>query len=130
MVLLVDQWSKRLVRRRVADRCLRAGPVLRIRPVAQRRGYYSRDVTRSLLPLVWLAALVCAIVLYGSGAKFGSPVALLGLSVALGGSAGNLWDILRRHYVVDFIDLRWWPVFNIADVAIIVGLVAALWPYG
>ena len=28
----------------------------------------------------------------------------------------------------DFIDLRWWPVFNIADVGIVVGLVVAFWP--
>jgi signal peptidase II len=48
--------------------------------------------------------------------------------LALGGAAGNLRDILRRHYILDFIDLRWWPVFNLADVSIVAGLLLAFWP--
>jgi signal peptidase II len=79
------------------------------------------------LVLIWFAALASAIALHGSGAWFQSHVSLLGLGMALGGAAGNLWDILRRHYVVDFIDLGWWPVFNLADVAIVAGLVLAFW---
>jgi signal peptidase II len=31
-------------------------------------------------------------------------------------------DRLRLGYVVDFIDLRWWPVFNLADSAIVIGV--------
>jgi len=38
------------------------------------------------------------------------------------GASGNLYDRLRFGYVVDFIDLRVWPVFNIADVSICVGV--------
>ncbi len=51
---------------------------------------------------------------------------MLGIGCALGGAAGNLLDILRRQHVVDFIDLGWWPVFNLADVAIVGGLLLAL----
>lgn len=46
----------------------------------------------------------------------------LGLAVMLGGVAGNLYDRLQTGYVVDFLDLRFWPVFNIADIAIVVGV--------
>ncbi|HAP32576.1 MAG TPA: signal peptidase II [Firmicutes bacterium] len=45
-----------------------------------------------------------------------------GLAVMLGGAAGNLFDRLQTGYVVDFIDLRFWPVFNLADVAIVAGV--------
>lgn len=45
-----------------------------------------------------------------------------GLAVMLGGAAGNLFDRLQTGYVVDFIDLRFWPVFNFADVAIVAGV--------
>jgi signal peptidase II len=55
-------------------------------------------------------------------------VALLGLGAALGGAAGNLLDVVRRRSIVDFIDLGWWPTFNLADVAILAGLAAAFWP--
>ena len=46
----------------------------------------------------------------------------LGLSLILGGAVGNLIDRLRVGYVVDFIDVRVWPVFNLADSAITVGV--------
>ena len=48
----------------------------------------------------------------------------------LGGVAGNLIDRIFRQYVVDFIDVGFWPVFNIADAAIsvsVIGLVLYFW---
>ncbi len=54
--------------------------------------------------------------LYGLGRK-----AALGL--VLGGAAGNLLDRLRLGYIIDFLDFRVWPVFNIADSAITVGII-------
>jgi len=47
----------------------------------------------------------------------------LPLSLILGGAVGNLIDRLRFGYVVDFIDLRFWPVFNVADSCITIGAV-------
>ncbi|NLZ54251.1 MAG: signal peptidase II [Thermoanaerobacteraceae bacterium] len=43
------------------------------------------------------------------------------IAMILGGAIGNLVDRLRFGYVVDFLDFRVWPVFNIADCAIVVG---------
>ena len=45
------------------------------------------------------------------------------LSLILGGACGNLIDRLRLGYIVDFLDFRIWPVFNLADSAITVGIV-------
>ena len=75
--------------------------------------------------LVWCAALVAMVVLHRSGGWFQSQVAMIGLGLALGGAAGNLLDGLRDRAIVDFIDLGWWPVFNVADVAIVAGLLTA-----
>ena len=44
-----------------------------------------------------------------------------------GGTVGNLIDRLRFGYVVDFIDFRWWPVFNVADSCICVGVGMLVW---
>jgi signal peptidase II len=47
----------------------------------------------------------------------------------IGGAAGNLADRLVRDHggaVVDWIDLRWWPVFNVADAAVSIGVVLVL----
>jgi len=129
LLLLLDQWSKRMVQEYVRDQRVCWGPILRIRWVASRKELYRHNGARAGLVLIWLAALVSVIALHGSGGWFQSEVALVGLGLALGGAAGNLWDILRRRYVVDFIDLQWWPVFNLADVAIVTGLAVAFWRY-
>ncbi len=50
----------------------------------------------------------------------------VGLSLVLGGAVGNLIDRLRLGAVIDFLDLHWrsyhWPAFNVADMAICVGV--------
>lgn len=45
-----------------------------------------------------------------------------GLGLLVGGSLGNVIDRVRTGYVVDFFDFRIWPVFNIADTAIVCGV--------
>ena len=44
------------------------------------------------------------------------------LVLQLGGATGNLIDRVRLGYVIDFFDLRVWPVFNVADIAIVFGV--------
>ncbi len=127
VLMLLDQWSKSMVQRHVPDRCISWGPILRIRYVTSLKDIYRRDDARAVLVLVWFAALVSAIILRRSGVWFQGHAAQFGLGLAFGGAAGNLLDILRRRCIVDFIDLRWWPVFNLADVAIVGGLAVALW---
>jgi len=45
------------------------------------------------------------------------------LSLILGGVLGNLFDRVRLGYVIDFLDFRVWPVFNVADSAITIGVI-------
>lgn len=51
----------------------------------------------------------------------------LGLTLALAGGVGNLADRLRWGHVIDFLDVRFWPVFNVADIAIVTGVILLLW---
>lgn len=51
----------------------------------------------------------------------------LSLGLLLGGNGGNLLDRLRTGLVVDFLDLRVWPVFNLADCAIVLGAFLLVW---
>ena len=46
----------------------------------------------------------------------------LGLSLLAGGAIGNVIDRMQTGYVVDFFDFRIWPVFNVADIAIVTGV--------
>ena len=125
-VFVVDQAAKRAAEMYAATRVIRVGSLFDIRHALNRRSIYGRPSARAAMLLVWLAALVSAILLAESlHGQYTPPVAL---GLALGGAAGNLSDILRMHAVRDFVDLGWWPVFNIADVAIIAGLALTFFP--
>ena len=72
------------------------------------------------LGLVMLAVMT-VVVVRGDLPRW--PAAALGL--VAGGAVGNLIDRLFRDHdgaVVDFIDLQWWPVFNVADASIFLGV--------
>lgn len=125
LLFLLDWKSKQAVSELVANSGLAVGQMLRIHRVAHTSALYKSRRFRGFLAVTWLVALVSAILLHRLGVRFQSHLALWGLGAALGGAAGNLRDIFRWHYVVDFIDLGWWPVFNLADVAIVAGLAAA-----
>lgn len=51
-----------------------------------------------------------------------SGLVRVGFGAIAGGAFGNIIDRLRLGYVVDFADLRWWPVFNVADSCITLGV--------
>ncbi|MBA3461138.1 MAG: signal peptidase II [Deltaproteobacteria bacterium] len=82
-----------------------------------------------------LLALFAAVALIGIGviASKTRPeerITRLGLAMIAGGAIGNLIDRLRDGAVTDFIRWRWhehrWPIFNIADAALLIGLVFLL----
>lgn len=125
-LLLLDQTSKRAVRSCGPDRVI-FGSFLRIRYFRNLNRIYASRHGRTALALIWLIAFLSAILLRGYGGWFQSPLAEIGLGLALGGAAGNLSDILLHQYVVDFIDFGWWPIFNFADVGIVGGLALAFW---
>jgi len=54
------------------------------------------------------------------------PVLPVALGLVIGGSVSNLADRVRLGHVTDFLDLRWWPAFNLADTFIVVGVAALL----
>lgn len=78
---------------------------------------------RGLL-FILVAVVVSVFIIVSYRRVVTSPLAVrLGLGLILGGAVGNLIDRIRLGYVVDFIDLGWWPVFNLADSSIVVGVV-------
>ena len=50
-----------------------------------------------------------------------------GATLFVGGAIGNLIDRARQGLVIDFFDFRIWPVFNVADIAICVGVAMILY---
>jgi signal peptidase II len=77
----------------------------------------------TLLTFVSIGA-VALIVYFYREAVMVSWITRMALGLQLGGAIGNLLDRFRHGYVVDFLDVGPWPIFNIADSAIITGIVA------
>jgi signal peptidase II len=78
-----------------------------------------------LLPFALLAICILLLAFYKTGSRGG--VGLAGLSLVLGGALGNLIDRVRFREVVDFVDIGIgkfrWPVFNVADSCVTVGVI-------
>lgn len=74
--------------------------------------------------LILTSALVSAVVAYLIWkVKPENRYVKISLALILGGALGNLVDRVLLGYVVDFLDFRIWPVFNIADSCVVVGAI-------
>jgi signal peptidase II len=71
------------------------------------------------LAIAWMIA-------YFAKAGARHPVFPVALGLLIGGSGANLVDRLRLGHVTDFLDLRFWPAFNLADTFIVVGVAILL----
>jgi len=128
LTFAVDQAGKRFVLKRFAKGQVSSSALLvRIRRITNPNMGFGFIRNRHILLALWVLLVLSTVLVIYSGRFFVSHVARLGLGLALGGATGNLWDVMRRQGVVDFIDLRFWPVFNLADVAIVLGAASALW---
>jgi len=131
-VILLDRWTKRLVGVRI--------PMYREIPIIP--GFFSITHTENTgaafslfadSPSHWKTAmligfsLVAMIVVSVLLWKLSRPLTMTGiaLSLILGGAVGNLWDRVATGRVIDFLLLYVktyrWPVFNLADSAIVIG---------
>jgi len=121
--LAADQFAKALVSHHLAGRRWALGSWIKIRYLANARP------KGSLQPrvMLWLALATGLTLVVWQGHFFPHPAAHIALGAALGGAGSNLCDRLRRGAVIDFLDLGWWPVFNLADLSVTAGVLTALW---
>ena len=80
-----------------------------------------------VVPVIAIVLLFFNIYYYRRNDEVLSHTYILSFALILGGAVGNLIDRVAYGYVIDFIDFRIWPVFNIADSAISIGAVLIGW---
>jgi len=132
LVILLDRWSKRLVAARIAMYThIQIIPnFFRITHTENTGAAFSLFAdspthwkTLMLIGFSAVAMVVVSILLW----KQARPLTISGIALALilGGAVGNLWDRVASGRVVDFLLFYYknyqWPVFNLADSAIVVG---------
>jgi len=126
IVVAVDQLTKWWALQALDDRTIDLFWTLRLRLLFNTGSAFG--LGSRFAPIIALVAVVViTVVLRAQRALTGWP-ARFGAALVVGGAVGNLLDRLFREgggflggAVVDFVDLQWWPVFNVADACICVG---------
>ena len=122
LVVLVDQVTKSLAVDRLADADHPLFWTLRFHLTFNSGLSFGQG--QGLTGYITVIAVVLVIALVWWSRKITSVAMAVAVGFLIGGACGNLADRLFRDHdgaVVDFIDLQWWPVFNIADIAVFVG---------
>jgi signal peptidase II len=127
-VVAVDHLTKWLALRELTTRDIHLIGSLRLHLVYNNGTAFG--LGSKFAPVIALVAVGIVVVLLGVGRQLRGRLPLVAVAAIVGGAVGNLLDRLFREGhgflggpVVDFIDLQWWPVFNVADMAITCGAV-------
>ena len=131
-VIVFDQFTKWLVVRTLpGDPIVLIGDFLELRYVTNSGAAFSLlDGYGSLIALVAIAAAVFIFLMAG---QVDAKAEVVALGLVLGGAVGNLVDRVFRGDgfldggVIDFVDFSFFPAFNVADSAITIGAILALW---
>ncbi|AVM00973.1 signal peptidase II [Gordonia iterans] len=103
------------------------GDVVTLRLIRNSGAAFSMATGYTWVLTIIALAVVVAIVKFSG--RLGSTAWAIGLGLVLGGALGNLTDRFFREpgpmrgHVVDFVSVGWWPVFNVADSAVVCGAV-------
>ena len=123
LIVGADQWVKALITRSIPP----GSSVSVISGLISLTHVQNRGVAFGLMAgispiLMTLAALTLIVLLsYNKGRRTWSRASSLGFALMVGGAIGNLLDRIRFGFVVDYLDVHVWPVFNLADAAIVTG---------
>jgi signal peptidase II len=124
-VVVVDQLTKEWALDALADGPIDVLWTLRFNLAFNKGMAFSQGT--GLGPIIGVVALCVVVALLVSVGRSSSRLYPLAVGLITGGAVGNLLDRLFREpgwlrgAVVDFIDLQWWPVFNVADIGVTVG---------
>lgn len=131
-VFLTDQFLKRLIEgsMRTGQSIPLVQDVLYLTYVKNSGGAFG-ILGGQIAVLLAGSAVAIVFVLWVLLAGLPTLLTVVGCGLVLGGAAGNLLDRIAEGWVTDFLDLQFWPlqrwpVFNVADVAIVLGVVALL----
>jgi signal peptidase II len=118
-----DQVTKQLVARtlQLGDAVELAGP-LSIHHVHNSGIAFGLFSSATSIVIALTAVAVICLVLFFARSGRRHPLLPVALGLVLGGSVSNLLDRIRLGYVTDFLDLAYWPSFNLADSFIVVGV--------
>jgi signal peptidase II len=125
--IVADQLTKHLVTSKLAldDQVRVVGP-LTIHHVQNSGIAFGLFASATYIVIVLTAFAVGWMLVFFARSGSRHPVLPVALGLVIGGSVSNLADRVRLGHVTDFLDIRSWPAFNLADSFIVVGVAILL----
>jgi signal peptidase II len=122
LVVAADQVSKAFVLARWPLATLTAPrSLVSIRCMLNQQGTLAAFAGVPALAALWAATIGLSVFTLHYGLLGHEALTPIGIGAAIGGATGNVIDRLRRGAVVDFVAIGPWPVFNLADAALVAG---------
>ncbi len=122
--LALDQWSKWLVMTRMAqdESIPLINNIFYLTYVRNPGAAFGMLPYRTVFFIIVTVLVLVGIVIFFKRIPGGRVLLKTGLALQVGGAVGNLIDRVRFGHVIDFFDFRVWPVFNVADIGIVIGV--------
>lgn len=132
ITLLLDQWFKILVERSfdLGQSLPVIDDVFHLTYVRNQGAAFGLFSDYTVILIVISLVILAGVFYLLFSLKLESTIIRLAFGLVIGGAIGNLVDRIRLGYVIDYLDFRIWPVFNLADVALVIGcglIIVLLW---
>lgn len=124
-ILVLDRLTKILIVRTMTE--FQSIPVIpgvfHLTYVRNAGAAFSLLPNRTTFFVIVSLAVAVAVAIFGPRFARLGPAWAVALGLVLGGTLGNLWDRMTSGLVIDFLDVRVWPVFNVADSSLVIGVI-------
>ncbi len=131
IVIVFDQWSKSLIRQNIAlgDEIY---PIAFLAPFFRFTFWHNTGAAWGIfqnanIPLLILSSIISVFIIWYFHKALDEPLIYrISLGLLLGGAIGNIIDRIQLGYVTDFIAVGRFPVFNVADSCVTIGVILML----
>lgn len=125
LVLMIDQGTKFIVKNSMTiyDSIPLIPNIFHLTYIENPGAAFGLLANQRVFFIVITSVILIAVIYFYYQLKGEHILLRIALGMVVGGAIGNLIDRLRMGMVIDFFDFRIWPVFNIADSAIVLGMI-------
>ncbi len=129
LLIIIDQLTKWIVSRNITNSVVVIKNVLYLSFVKNSGAAFGILKGQTML-LIWFSVIVIGVIFFLFDKIPKNKLIQVFTALILGGTVSNLIDRLRLQYVIDFIDFKIWPAFNLADAAVTIGVIGLIIYFG
>lgn len=125
LLIFIDQITKLLVQKNITSSVPLIKNILYLSFIKNTGAAFGLLKNQTML-LIWFSVIVVGVILFVFDKIPNKASIQIFTALILGGTVSNLIDRLRLNYVIDFIDFKIWPAFNVADAGVTIGCIGLI----